>query len=164
MKSLKIVSAFVVLFLGFFSFSKAENTTLKTSLNLEEINVLQQLSKQDFECRPSEEVSFYVETALVKKHRGFNTIKASVFVLDRLSGQSNLLTNENILISNHKDAVLYLDNRTDNYQKAKLKNGDKIVVSNTKSKYSFHELMKNEAIYNSYMRATNTLLNLDRAF
>jgi hypothetical protein len=162
MKILKKTTAIALLLIGIFSFSKVENTTPKSSLNLEEINVIQTLSSQEMECRPSSELLFYVETKLVKKSRGSSTINASIYVLNRVSGQSNLLANENIVVPFHKDAVLHYDTLPSGCEKIELTNGDKIIGSNTQTPYCFNELINYEAIYNSYNRATNKLLHINR--
>ncbi|UAM98333.1 hypothetical protein K8354_00460 [Polaribacter litorisediminis] len=159
---LKNISILIVLFTGVFSLSKIENTPPKSSLNLEKINVVEMLSEQEFQCRPSSKIMFYVETALVKKYRGAATIKASVYVLDRASGQSNLLVSENILVPSHKDAFLTYDTVGNGSDKKVLSNGDKIIGSNAQTSYSFSELIKYKAIYTSYLIATNKLLDIQR--
>lgn len=162
MKNLKKIAAITLILIGIFSFSIVENKTPKTSLNLEEINITQILSSQEKGCRPSSEVLFYVDTKLVKKSRGFSTINASIFVLDRVSGQSNLLANENIVVPSYKDAVLHYDLLPSTCNKIELTNGDKIVGSEIQTPYCFNELIQYETIYNSYNNATNKLLHLDR--
>ncbi|SDS17476.1 hypothetical protein SAMN05216503_2214 [Polaribacter sp. KT25b] len=162
MKILKTISAVALLLIGVFSFSKAEKTTPKSSLNLEEVNITQILSSEEKGCRPSSEVFFYVDTKLVKKSRGCTTINASIYVLDRVSGQSNLLANENIVVPSYKDAVLHYDTIPSTCNKIELTNGDKIVGSEIQTPYCFNELIQYKTIYKSYNNATNKLLHIDR--
>ena len=81
MKPLKNIAFIAVLLIGIFSFSKSEKP--KTTLNIDDINVLEILSKQDLTCRPNADFLFYVESSLVKKSRGFNTVNARVYMVDR---------------------------------------------------------------------------------
>jgi len=164
MKFQKKIVPVIVLLISVFSFSKMENTTTKSSLNLEQINIIEVLSHQESECRPSSKIMFYVKTSFVKKYRGFNTINASVYILDRVSGQSNLLANENIVIPSYKDAVLQYDAVTSDYEKTVLRNGDIIVGGGTHTSYRFKELIKHEVIYASYRRATNTSISSSLLF
>lgn len=162
MKSLKIVSTLAVILIGIFSFSKSESTSTALALNLDELNLEEILSKQVFECRPSEQFAFYVETDLVKKYRGYSKIKASVYVLDRFSGASNLLTNQQVIVPNHKDTSLRLNENGVNKNNITLPNGDKIVGGNINSKYSFDKLIQYETIYRNYVAASNNLLDMHR--
>ena len=164
MKTSNMVKSLALLLILFSSFSKVEKTTAKATLNFEKINVVQILSAQEFGCRPSAELTFYVETTLVKKFRGYSKINASVFALNRLSGESSLLANENIIVPSHKDAVLHYNKTASDCEKTILTNGDRIVGSQTNTKYCFNELIKHEVIYNSYIRSTNKLLDIQRIF
>ena len=163
MKNLKKITVLALLLIGIFSFSKVEKIAPKTSLNLEQINIIKILSSQDLECRPSSDFQFYVETKLVKKSRGYSTINASIFVLDRVSGNSNLLANENIMVPFHKETVLQYNSEVSDSKNIVLSNGDKIIGSDAQTPYSFNELIKYEVINNSYNRATNQLLRINRA-
>ena len=162
MKNIKKIAVLALLLIAIFSFSKVEKTTPKTSLNLEQINIIKILSSQDLECRPSSDFLFYVETNLVKKSRGYNTINASIFVLDRVSGKSNLLANKNIMVPFLKETVLQHDSEVCDSKKIVLTNGDKIIGSDAYTPYSFNELIKYDVINNSYNRATNDLLYINR--
>lgn len=104
----------------------------------------------------------YVEASLVKKSRGFKTINASVYILDRASGISSLLANEDIILPNYNDSILDYDIETANYEKIILKNGDKILITDCSSQYSFKELLKYEVVYNSYVRSAKKLLGAER--
>jgi hypothetical protein len=159
-----MLTTLTALLIGFSPISKSENITPKSPLNLEEINIIQMLSKQEFECRPSSKLTFYVETALVKKYRGYSTINASICAINRFSGQSNVLANETIIVPTHIDAIIHHTNKLSDCKEITLKHGDKVVGGETSSKYCFNELMENEAIYNSYMRSTNQLLKINRVF
>ena len=79
MSFLKKITALVVFSITIFSFVKKESNSPEIKLNLEEINVITILSKQKYECRPSSKFMFYVETNLLKKSRGSNTINAKYF-------------------------------------------------------------------------------------
>ncbi|UAM97680.1 hypothetical protein K8354_15485 [Polaribacter litorisediminis] len=166
MKSLKKVMAIAVLLIGIFSFSaKSFSTKNKTNpesrLNLEEINIVEMLSKQQFECRPSSEFMFYVEANLVKRMRGVNEINAEVYFFDKLSGEKRLLANEIVQVNTFKGTIV--NHTSENvFKSIRLKNGDKIIGTATKAPYSLNELMQFESIYNSYISATNKLLALKR--
>lgn len=164
MKTSNMVKSLALLLILFSSFSKVEKKRAKATLNFEKINVVEMLSTQEFGCRPSAELTFYVETTLVKKFRGYSTINANVFALNRFSGESSLLANENIIVPSHKDAFLHYDKTKSDCEKTILTNGDRIVGSQTKTKYCFNKLIKHEVIYNSYIRSTNKLLDIQRIF
>ena len=163
MKPLKKFAALAVLLIGIFSFNKKESNLLEPALNLETINIEKVLTKQQFECRPSSDFIFYVETNLVKKIRGANNINAKVFIMNRATGRKNLLAEDNIQIKKFKDAVFLEEHENNNMKKVFLENGDKIIGNFDKTPYAFNELVKYEAIYNSYINATNKLLNLKRS-
>lgn len=164
MKPLKKFAALAVILIGIFSFSKKEIHTTELALNLEGINIEQLLTKQQFECRPTSDFMFYVETDLVKKVRGANNINAKVFILDKVSGQKSLLAQENIQIKKYQDAIaLEGFSENENFKTTILENGDKIIGGSEKSLYAFDELVKYEAIYNGYINATNKLLRLKRS-
>jgi hypothetical protein len=166
MKSLKKVMAIAVLLIGFFSFSTESFGTKdkinpESYLNLEEINIFEMLSKQQFECRPSSEFMFYVETNLVKRMRGANEINAKVYFFDKLFGKKLLLANEIVQIKTFQGAIV--NHTSENvFKPIRLKNGDTIIDTVTKTPYSFIELLQFESIYNSYISATNNLLALKR--
>lgn len=160
MLSLKNNTILFLLLVTLSSFVKVDTNTSK--LNLEKINILEVLSKQNNGCRPSSEFMFYVETKMVKKARGANTINAKIFVLDRFSGVSKLLASENILATSYKKGDVFLHYKTVNKYcgKATLNNGDKIIGTTEKTVYCFNDLVKFEPIYSSYLRAKNDLLKL----
>lgn len=160
MRFLKKITVLCLILIGLFSFSKTENNYFTTNFDTEEIT--QSLQNRETSCRPSSDLMLYVETSLVKKSRGFKTITASVFILDRVSGISSLLANEDIVIPNHKDSVLDYDIAIADYEKSILKNGDRILNSGDQQKYSFKELIKYEVVYKSYVRSTSKLLNIKR--
>ena len=56
MKSLKIITVLSLLLITFFSFVKVEKEPLK--LNLDNIDIIEILSKQKYECRPSSNFMF----------------------------------------------------------------------------------------------------------
>ena len=158
MNFLKKITVLVVFSITIFSFVPKESNFAEIKLNLEDINVIKILSSQKYECRPSSEFMFYVETDLVKKNRGANTINASIFVLDRATGYSSLLAKENILVPLYKDAISleYMPLVSD-CEKSVLNNGDKIIGSSKNTPYCFNELIEFEVIYRSYLKAKNKL-------
>jgi hypothetical protein len=162
MKTIKKLSALLILLIGIFSFTSFEINTPISNLNLDDVNIIQVLSEQEYECRPSSEIMFFVESSLVKKSRGSSTINTSVYILDRVSGESKLLANENILIPTFKDAILHSDTVVSNCEKIELMNGDKTLGSNSIAPYCFNDLIKYKTIFKSYVRSSNKLLNINR--
>ena len=164
MKPLRKVAALAVLLVGIFAFSKAEMSSEKPSLNLDNINVIETLSKQQFECRPTSDFMFYVETDLVKKIRGANNVNAKVYILDKVSGRKALLADENIQIKKFEGAIELKDHSAStNFKSSLIKNGDLIIGNNEVAPYTFNELIQYESIYNSYLNSTNKLLRLKRS-
>lgn len=163
MNSLKKIILLFLLMLTIFSFVKISENSSEKKLNLEKVNILEILSKQKYECRPSSEFMFYVETNLVKKARGANTINTKIYVLDRVSGFSNLLASENILVPSYKgDVFLEYETVETNCGKGTLDNGDRLIGTTEKAPYCFHELVKFEAIYSSYLKSKNNLLKFKK--
>jgi hypothetical protein len=162
MKILKNLALVFLLLIGVFAFSKAKNTETKPPLNLDALNVLPILTSQESACRPSSELFFYVETNLIKKSRGSSTINASIYVLDKVSGLSNLLANDTIVVPFHKETVLSFETIPSNSKTTVLANGDVIIGNKSTAPYSFNELITNEKIYNSYTTAANKLLHRER--
>lgn len=162
MKILKNLALVFVLLIGVFAFSKAKTTKEKAPLKLDNINVIQTLASQELECRPSSKLFFYVETNLVKKSRGSSTINASIYVLDKVSGLSNLLANDTIVVPFHKETVLDVKTLSNHGETTVLANGDTVIGSKSNAPYGFKDLIKYEKIYNSYNNATNKLLHLER--
>ncbi len=162
MKSIKKIAVLVILLIGIFSFAKLESKIVKSKVNLEEVDVVTLLSKQELGCRPYNEVMFYVDTEIIKKHRGFSEINAKVYIVDRVSGAKSVLSSGHILLPYYKDTVLGSHVEITNGKWTALKNGDKIIKSANSSAYDFDELMKYEVVYDSYIRATNKLLKIKR--
>ena len=161
MNPLKKVTAFAVLLLGIFAFSKVETKTEILPLDLSEINVIETISKQQLECRPSSDFMFYVEADLVKKVRGANTVNAKVFMLEKSTGRTSLLASENVQILKF-DGAISIENNSSLRSKV-LRNGDKILTNSNKSNFNLNELVQFETIYNSYIKSTNKLLDIERA-
>lgn len=161
MRPLKKAAFSAVILIGLFSFSKTEKSI--PSLNIDNLNVIEILSKQSLQWRPTSNHVFYVESELVKKSRGFNTINAKVFLMDRKTGQYNLLSSENIAVPLHKDMIsLDFETAVRDCELTTLENGDKIVGNANSGDYCFSELIKNETVYQSYISSTNKLLGLER--
>lgn len=162
MKRIKKIAALMIILIGIFSFVKFDYKNVESNVDLKEVDVLELLAKQELGCRPSNEVMFYVDAEIIKKHRGFSEINAKVYVVDRVSGASNLLSSEHILLPYYKDTVLGNPIKIADDKWIEIKNGDKIITKNSDSSYSFNELIKYETVYNSYIRATNKLLKINR--
>lgn len=164
MKPLKKVAALAVVLVGIFAFHKAENTPKASSLNIQNVNVIETLSKQQFECRPVSDFMFYVETDLVKKIRGANNVNAKVYILDKSTGQKALLADENIQIKKFEGAIELKDHSAEGSLKNEIiQNGDVLIGGSDKAPFTFDELIQYESIYNSYLNSTNKLLNLKRS-
>ena len=147
MKPLKKVTALAVVLVGIFAFHKADYTPAKTSLNLNNINVIETLSKQQFECRPVSDFMFYVETDLVKKIRGANNINAKVYILDKSTGQKALLADENIQIKKFEGAIELKDHSEEgSFKNEIIQNGDILTGSSEKAPFTFDELIQYESI------------------
>lgn len=156
MKIIKKTIFIALVSLIIFSFKKVE----ETRLNILSINVAKLLIKQKFDCRPSSKFMFYVDTDIVKKSRGYSTIKASIYIYERATGKSGLLASENIMSPIQRDAILeYTKVSTNHCGNKTLSNGDKIIGNMNRTEYCFSELMSYKTIYNSYIKSRNKLLN-----
>lgn len=162
MNTLKKSTIILIFLIGTLSFSKKDNEVYNFGLNLKDINVEKILLDSQSECRPSSQLTFYVETKLEKKFRGYNTIDASIFILDKTSGKFNLLANESIIVPFHKDTFLDYDLKINKNGSKELNNGDRLIGSNSLTPFSFNELIKYDVVYSSYLRSTNKLLNNNR--
>ena len=158
MKPLKNAIALVVLLIGIFAFTSKENTTNQTQLDVNSINVLEILSEQNYECRPSLDYQFYVETDVNEQLRGATSVSTKVYIMEKKSGKTGLLTNETVIVPKFQGTLLLEENSSNN----ELKNGDQIVNKST-SKFSLKELSEFETIYNSYIKSTNKLLEINRS-
>lgn len=154
MKRLKKVLLFFVLIIGVFSFTTPERDSNK--LNLDSIDVNELLSMEASRCRPSSEFMFYVDTETLKKSRGYSTIKADIFIYERATGKFNLLSNNSIIVPNHKEAILDYEIRMHHFDKT-LENGDKVLDNKTVSTYNFNELIEHKTIYHSYLISRSKL-------
>ncbi|WP_405563971.1 hypothetical protein [Polaribacter sp. Asnod6-C07] len=164
MKPLKKVAALAVVLIGILSFNTIENSPVKPALDLNELDIAKILEKQQSECRPDCDFMFNVETQLIKKIRGGNNINAKVYITEKSTGRTSLLSQENIQIKKYKDAIAIEGLVSgDNFKNTILENGDKVISNSGDQQYAFDELIKNEAIYNSYINATNELLRLKRS-
>jgi hypothetical protein len=163
MKTIKKITALFVLLVGIFSFTRIESNPAKNSVNLNQIDVIETLNNEYFECRPSSKIMFYVESTVLKKYRGYNVVKADVKLLDRISGKSRLLASKNVVIPFSKDAILEIVEINDTSNNIILKNGDTLLNAEKTNDYHFNDLVQYSSIYNSYINSTNKLLNTTRA-
>lgn len=145
---------------GLLSFSNFKNK--KSNVSIDNSNVIESVLNSKTSCRPLSNMMLYVETSLVKTSRGYKTINASIYVLDRISGISTLLVNEDVIVANYKDSVLEYNVTSTKYNKTVLKTGDVVLGKDFSNQYSFNEIMKYEVVYNSYINSTNKLLNIKR--
>ncbi|EAQ42001.1 hypothetical protein [Polaribacter sp. MED152] len=162
MKTIKKISTLFLLLVGIFSFTTIETKTSKNGINLDQIDVIEALNKEYFECRPSSKIMFYVESTVEKKSRGYNVVKADIKVLDRQTGNTKLLASQSIVIANNKDAILEIPELSDARSTTELTNGDILLHKNNTNKYQFNDLVKYNSLYNSYVNSTNKLLNTSR--
>lgn len=154
MKSLKRIIILLVLSVSAFSFIKKEKKDIILEFDKKDLNVIEILKKQQFECRPSTDYLFHIETDVVKKVRGASTVDAKVFITQKSSGKVSLLASEKVQVLKFDN-----ENSSHNLEENVLRNGDKIIGNSTKGNYSFKELISFEPIYNSYVSATNRLKN-----
>jgi hypothetical protein len=164
MKPLKKIAALAVILICVFSFIKKENKKTEIASKLKTINVENVLNKEHFECRPSSDYVFQIETNIVKKIRGANNINAKIFIIEKASGKKQLLAQEYIQVKKFEDAIDIKDHSLEDHDLkiTELVNGDKIIGENNEGQYSFKELVKYEVIYNKYIHSTNKLLRLKR--
>lgn len=161
MNFLKLIIVNSLLFLILFPLTKENRISLNPVSEIEEINIIEILTDQKYQCRPSSKFMFYVETNLVKKGRGFKTITANIFVFNRATGNSNLLASEHLLVPNYKDAIgLQFKSYKSNCNKIVLSNGDRVLGNSKNTPYCFNELINFEAINRSYTQSKNKLLNI----
>ena len=160
MKKIKNTLAVTVLLIGLFAFKNANTNPNPVLLkSLEKEKIVKMLSAQEFGCRPSSELNFYVETTLLKKYRGYAKIEAKVFVFDKLTNQKSILANENIIVANHKDSLINYDKIINDSETTELENGHIIIHNEKNTEFKLANLLKSELIYNRYIISTNKLLN-----
>lgn len=159
MKPLVKTLALFVLIVGIFAYTSKEETTenLALDLNLETVNVLDVLSEQSLSCRPSADFSFFVETNVKERLRGATSIEAKVYVTEKESGKTALVSNETVLVPSFEGSLLVEEGDIN----ITLQNGDNIIAS--ESEVSLKELMQFETIRNSYIKSTNKLLDMQRS-
>ena len=160
MKSIINKISFLILLVGIFSFTNIKSE--RSSINLDDIDVIETLSMEEFQCRPSAEFMFFVDTDVVKKYRGYSIVTANIFVLNRKSGSKLNLASENFIIHNNYDSVIQLENFKEGFDKTILSNGDFSISRKSNTPFLFKELINYTGIYNSYINSSNKLLNLNR--
>lgn len=161
MKLIKNKIPFLIILVGIFSFTSINKDTSK--INFNNIDIIKVLSKEEFQCRPSSEFMFYVESSLLKKQRGFNIVKAEVFILNRSSGDKAVLASEEVIIPNSSETILQFENSISIPSEYLSKNGDFSIKNNSNTPFSLRELIVYNSIYSSYINSTNKLLKLERS-
>mgnify|MGYP003626029430 CR=1 FL=1 len=159
MKKIKNILAVTVLLVGLFAFKKADTNPILLK-SLEKEKIVKMLSAQEFGCRPSSELNFYVETTLLKKYRGYAKIEAKVFVLDKLTNQKSMLASENIIVANYKDSFINYDKIINTSATTELENGHIIIHNEKDTEFKLANLLNSELIYNRYITSTNKLLDI----
>lgn len=164
MKPLFKIIASAILLVGIFSFVKNEKNIKNSTLDLNQVDVQDLLSKQKFlDDRPNADYVFYVDTDLVQKVRGANKVNAKVYIMERATGKKSLLASENIQVKNYQDAIV-MDAQplVSDFKTYSLSNGDVVIGCDEKLPFSFDDLVEFEPIFDSYVKATNDLLDLER--
>lgn len=157
----KIATA--ILLVGIVSFIDLDQKAEKSTLEINDTEVLDILSTHTLYGRPDGDYAFFVETDLIQKIRGANKVNAKVYIVERATGRTALLASENLQIQNYADAIsIEAEPMLDNFEVFDLENGDKVIGSSTESPFQFKDLITFDTIYNSYIRATNKLLNIER--
>lgn len=157
----KIATA--ILLVGIVSFVKLERKSKHSTLDIKKTEVLDILSTHTLYGRPDGNYSFFVETDLIQKVRGAKKVNAKVYIIERATGKTSLLASENVQIQNYPDAIsIETHPMVDNFEVFALENGDKVIGCSSETPFQFRDLMAFDTIYNSYIRATNTLLNIER--
>jgi hypothetical protein len=156
MKFIKKIVFITLVLVTILSFTKVEKDVEALSLN--DIDAMSILSRQELGARPSSKFTFYVDTDLVKKARGYSLLKSSIYIYERTTGKYNLLATKQIISPIHKETFLDYEIAKYNSNTKLLKNGDKILSDKEKSQYSFNELIDFRVIYNSYLVSKNKLI------
>ena len=159
MTSLKKIASLALILLLTLSFNKKEN---KNDLDLLVSNIETIHKFIDFPCKPSRSFQLEVETDITKRIRGAYNINAKIFVIEIATGDKKLVSQENLQVKKFEGSIISEENNT-NYKTSKLPNGDLILGGSENAPCEFNSLIKYDAVYYSYINATNKLLNLKRS-
>ncbi len=159
MTPLKKIASLALILLLALSFNKKEN---KNDLDLLVSNIETIHKFIDFPCKPSRSFQLEVETDITKRIRGAYNINVKVFVIEIATGDKKLVSQENLQVKKFEGSIISKENNT-NYKTSKLPNGDLILGGSENAPCEFNNLIKYDAVYYSYINATNKLLNLKRS-
>jgi len=159
MTPVKKITAIALLLVLALSFSKKESNDY-LELNIGNAKTLSELT--DFPCKPSRSFQLEVETDITKRIRGAYNINAKVFVIEIATGEKKLVSQENLQVKKFEGSIISEENNFE-YKTSKLPNGDLILGGSENAPCEFNNLIKYDAVYYSYINATNKLLNLKRS-
>lgn len=159
MTPVKKTAALAIILLLALSFNKKEEIN---DLNLKVHNIEAISEFIDFACKPSRSFQLHVETDITKRVRGAYNISAKVFVTEIATGNKKLVSQENLQVKKFEGSIISQESNT-NYKTYKLPNGDLILGGSKNAPCEFNNLIQYDAVYYSYINATNKLLNLKRS-
>lgn len=159
MTPVKKTAAIALILVLALSFSKKESNDY---LDLIVSNIETNDEFIDFPCKPSRSFQLEVETDITKRIRGAYNINVKVFVIEIATGDKKLVSQENLQVKKFEGSIISKENNT-NYKTSKLPNGDLILGGSENAPCEFNNLIKYDAVYYSYINATNKLLNLKRS-
>jgi len=159
MTPVKKTAAIALILVLALSFSKKENNN---HLDLIVSNIETNGEFIDFPCKPSRSFQLEFETDITKRIRGAYNINVKVFVIEIATGDKKLVSQENLQVKKFEGSIISEENNT-NYKNSKLPNGDLILGGSENAPCKFNNLIKYDAVYYSYINATNKLLNLKRS-
>jgi hypothetical protein len=145
-----------MLALSFNKKQKINNSTLNENI----VKIFSESKK--FECKPSRAFQLQVETDITKRIRGAYNINAKIFIIEISTGDKKLVSQENLQVKKFEGSIISEENKT-NKKTSKLPNGDLILGGSDQTPCEFNNLIKYDAVYYSYINATNKLLNLKRS-
>ena len=159
MTPVKKTAAIALILVLALSFSKKGNNN---HLDLIVSNIETNGEFIDFPCKPSRSFQLEVETDITKRIRGAYNINVKVFVIEIATGDKKLVSQENLQVKKFEGSIISEENNA-NYKNSKLPNGDLILGGSENAPCEFNNLIKYDAVYYSYINATNKLLNLKRS-
>lgn len=141
-----ILSMLCIVILALFSFSKLEKNPAK--FDLEDIDIIDLLTEQKYECRPSESYMFWVDSKVFKETKEANSVNVKIYICDRNSSEKELLAEENIKLEHYHNLKTMSTASREILASASKKSN---IYNIHKTPYGFYELMKFESIHRSYL-------------